>query len=231
MSDALLDAIQTRDIDRLANLLASGADPNEPGKSRYQDCREYPLHAAVGELEAFGEDEPAGPIEAVILLLRHGAKVKAWDVSREGDPLLFAVKMSNLEAVRLLLAAGADPNVRDDEGYSPLRVCADKGYLEMARLLLLCGATKGIDEWGGERAMTALGLAVRGIHIEMVKLLLAHGADPQGRDVDRFTPLDCLRFVDSPEDPAIQGSLQEIRRLLGAEDPVARTSDHDGKEE
>jgi hypothetical protein len=50
----------------------------------------------------------------------------------------------------------------------------------------------------------------------MVKLLLAHGADPQAQDVDRFTPLDCLRFVDSPDDPAIQGRLAEIRRLLGA---------------
>jgi len=120
---------------------------------------------------------------------------------------------------------------RDDEGHSPLLVCADKGYLEMARLLLLCGATKDINGWGGERAMTALGLAVRGLHIEMVKLLLAHGADPQGRDVDRLTPLDCLRFVDSPEDPAIQGSLREIRQLLGAADPMARTSGHDGKEE
>lgn len=79
--------------------------------------------------------------------------------------------------------------------------------------------------------MTALGFAARGLHVEMVKLLLAHGADPQGRDVDGLTPLDCLGFVDSPGDPAIQGRLQEIRQLLGAKDPTALTSEHNGTEE
>ncbi len=190
-----------------------------------------PLQAAVDELEALSEDEPGGPVDAAVLLLRRGAAVNSWDERRTSTPLLTAVAMNHVEAVRILLTAGADPNVRDNEGDSPLRVCADKGYVEMARLLLLCGGTKTIDEWGGERAMTALGLAARGLHVEMVKLLLAHGADPQGRDVDRFTPLDCLRFVNSPEDPAIQGRLQEVRRLLGAADPTAPTSDHNGKEE
>lgn len=232
MSDVLLQAIQSRDVNRLAQLLAADADPNEPGKSRYGSGGDLlPLHAAVAEIEAFGEDEPGGPIDAVVLLLRHGARVNGWDVSKKGDPLLDAVVMNHIEAVRLLLAAGADPNVCDGEGYSPLRVCADKGYLEMARLLLLCGATKTIEEWGGERPMTALGFAARGLHVEMVKLLLAHGADPQGQNVDRLTPLDCLEFVDSPEDPAIQDRLREIRRLLGATDPTAPTSDHNGKDE
>src|SRR4051812_10608009 len=102
MSDALLEAIQARDVDRLAELLAAGTDPNEPGKSRYGSGRELPLHAAIGELEAFGELEPAGPIDAVVLLLRHGAVVNGWDVSREGDPLLMAVLIKHIEAARLL---------------------------------------------------------------------------------------------------------------------------------
>jgi hypothetical protein len=229
----MIESIETRNVDRLAALLASGADPNEPGESRYGYGPEVPLHAAIGELQAFGEDDsggprPGGPIDAVVLLLRHGARVKGWHPSREGDPLLRAVVINHIEAVRLLLAAGADPNVSDNEGYSSLRVCADKGYLEIARLLVLCGATKTIDEWGGDRPMTALGFAARGLHVEMVKLRLAHGADPQGQNVDRLTPLDCLEFVDLPGDPAIQGRLQEIRRLLGA---ATSTSEHEGKEE
>lgn len=224
MSDALLEAVQSRDVDRVAKLLTAGADPDEPGKSRYGSDRQFSLQAAIGELEEFGEDdpggpEPAGPIDSVVLLLRHGAKVKDWDVDNEGDPLFFAVEMNHIEAARLLLAHGADPNVRDNVGYSPLRLCAEKGYLEMARLLLLCGATKMIDDWGGDGAMTALGLATRGLHVDMIKLLLAYGANPQARDVDDCSPLDCLRFVKSPEDPASQERLREIRELLG--DPSA----------
>ncbi len=227
MSDALLEAIQTRDVDRVAKLLVAGADPNEDGKSRYASYgsgREFPLQAAIGQLEEFGEDGPSGPeragsIDSVVLLLRHGAKVKGWDVDKEGDPLFLAVGMNHLEAARLLLAHGADPNVRDNVGYSPLRWCAQHGYLEMARLLLRCGATKAIDEWGGDRPMTALGIAARDLQVDMVKLLLAYGADPQARDVDDCTPLDCLELNESAEDPADQERFREIRQLLG--DPSA----------
>lgn len=219
MPNSLLEAIQAHDVERLAALLATGADPNENGKSRRGNDI-FPLLAAIWELEDFGEDdpggpEPAGPIDSVVLLLRHGAKVNGWDVNKDGDPLLTVVLMNNIDAARLLLAHGADPNVRDDVGYSPLRWCAYKGYLEMAQLLLRCGATKLIDDWGGDSAMTALGLAARELNVDMVKLLLAYGADPQARDIDDCSPLDCLRFVASPEDPASQARLREIRELLG----------------
>jgi ankyrin repeat protein len=220
MSDALLEAIQTRDVKRVAALLAAGADPNEPGKSRYGSGREFPLQAAISELDESAEDdpggpEPAGPIDSVVLLLRYGARVKGWDVNKERAPLFDAVLDNQIEAARLVLAHGADPNLEDNEGTSPLRYCALKGYVEMARLLLLCGATKTIDEWGGQGAMTALGRAALELHVEMVKLLLAHGADPQRRNVDDMTPLDCLMLNDSPDDPASQDRLREIRQLLG----------------
>ncbi len=217
MSDALLDAIQSRDVDRAAALLAAGADPNEDGKSRYASYgsgRRFPLQAAIGALEELGEDHPAGPIESVVLLLRYGAKVKARDPERDGDPLFMAVFMNHIEAVRLLLAHGADPNVRDNEGDSPLRCCLEKEYLEMARLLLLCGANKTIHEVvaGG---MTALGLAVHWLNVEMVRLLLAHGADPHVEDEDRMTVFEHLRIMDLPDDPTSQERLREIRQLLG----------------
>lgn len=224
MSDALLEAIQTRDVDRVAALLAAGADPNEVGKSRYSGRDVPPLHAAIDELEAFEAigpygPKPAGPIDSVVLLLRYGARVTGWDTSREMGPLWDAVMMKHIEAVRLLLAAGADPNVRDDEGISPLRFCAQNGLLEMARLLLLCGATKTIQEAGGSAGMNALGLAATWLHVDMVRLLLTHGADPHVEDNDWMTVFEHLRLMDKfgrvPEDPAAQDRFREIRRLLG----------------
>lgn len=220
MSDALLDAIQTRDVDRLAGLLAAGADPNEHGKSRYGSGREAPLRAAIGELEAFGDSEPAGPIDAVVLLLRHGALVKGWDASREGDPLLMAVLIRHIDAVRLLLAAGADPAVCDDEGTSPLRFCAQEGLLEMARLLLHCGAGKTIDEGGGSTGMNALGFAATRLDVEMARLLLAHGANPQAWDLDRRTPLERLQRASVPPDTESQERFREISCLLAATEPA-----------
>ena len=216
MSDALLEAIQTHDVDRVAKLLAAGIDPNEDGKSRYDSYgngRDYPLQAAIGELEDFGENHPAGPIDSIVLLLRHRARVKGWEM-KDGDPLLIAVFMNHLEAVRLLLAHGADPNIQDDEGTSPLRFCVQKGYLEMARLLLLCGANKTINKTVGG-GMTPLGLAAYWLNLEMVKLLLAHGADPHVEDIDRMTVFEHLQQMDLPVDPADQDRLREIRQLLG----------------
>ena len=233
MSDALLEAIYTCNIDRLAALLAAGADPNEAGKPRYPlytSGRQYPLQSAISALEAreaIGPYEavPAGPIDAVVLLLRHGAKVEAREPDQDGDPLFIAVCMNQVEAVRLLLAHGADPNVRDGEGDSPLRFCAEKGYLEMARLLLLCGANKTIHEGGAPSGMNALGFAATRLHVDMVRLLLAHGADPligDGDDMTTFRRLGLtVKLGRVPDDPASQERLQEIRQLLG--EPASNT--------
>jgi ankyrin repeat protein len=53
------------------------------------------------------------------------------------------------DAVRMLLENGADPNLRGDEGDSPLRWCAEHDDLETAALLLKHGADKTINESGG----------------------------------------------------------------------------------
>jgi uncharacterized protein len=225
MSDALLEAIQSRDVDRVAKLLAAGADPNELGKTRSGRGNGLPpLEAAIDELQAFEAigpypAEPAGPIEPIVLLLRHGARATGWGTCNDEDPLLDAVQMNHIEAVRLLLAAGAEPNIKNNEGESPLRICADKGYLEMARVLLLCGANKKIHEAGGAAGMNALGLAADRLNVDMVRLLLAHGADPNVLDNDRMTVFDHLRLMDPPEDPADQERLREIRQLLGEPRP------------
>jgi hypothetical protein len=158
-----------------------------------------------------------------VLLLRYGAKVNGWDVNKAGDPLLAAVLMNNIDAARLLLAQGADPNVCDNAGTAPLRWCAEHGHLEMARLLLLCGATKTIHESGGPTGMNALGFAATRLNVDMVRLLLAHGADPRIEDVDYTTTFRLLEYAVEhgriPEDPASQERLREIRQLLG--DPSA----------
>ena len=58
-------------------------------------------------------------------------------------PLLWAIMRGDLEAVRLLLESGADPNVRPNQSDSPLWSAEDDfGFLEIAELLKSYGATK-----------------------------------------------------------------------------------------
>jgi len=90
-----------------------------------------------------------------------------------------------------------------------------KGVVAVARPHLLEGGPRTEEEWGAHRPLTDLGLVARDLQVDMAKLLLAYGANPQARDVDDMTPLDCLKLNGSPEDPADQERLREIRALLG----------------
>lgn len=211
MSETILEVVRTRNVDRLSECLASGIDPN----MRLTSQGLTPLQAAVDELEPLGENDSGGPIDAVVMLVRHGAAVNGWDDRHTVTPLLTAVQINNFDAVRILLAAGAEPNVRDNEGDSPLRLSAQHGLLEMARLLLRCGANKTIHEGGGPTGMNALGFAATTLNVEMVRLLLAYGADPLIEDMDDMTTFKRLGYASLPEDPASQDRLREIRALLG----------------
>ena len=42
---------------------------------------------------------------------------------------------NNVELVRLLLRHGADPRQQNDEGKSAIGLAADKGYVELLKLL------------------------------------------------------------------------------------------------
>jgi ankyrin repeat protein len=58
-------------------------------------------------------------------------------------PLLWAVLGGDIEAVRLLLESGADPNARPNPEDSPLWSAEDDfGFTEIAKLLRSFGATK-----------------------------------------------------------------------------------------
>jgi ankyrin repeat protein len=176
MSADLHRAIEAHDLDTLARLLAAGDDPNE----LHGDWA--PLHDAVVE-----------DIEAVALLLRHGADPNIWDVHHGITPLLTALFGGHRDAALMLLAAGADPNVRSDEGDVPISMCVVRGDLKMAATLLRAGAAKTIEECPGDgTGANALGHAAWRLDIEMIRLLLAWGASITMWDIDRRTARERL---------------------------------------
>ena len=148
----VFEAIDQHDLPQLAAFLAAGADPNvdHPDQPSWT-----PLKLAVSELE------DGGPIEAVVVLLRHGALADGGGVLEGITALLGAASDGQLNAARLLLAAGADPNVRTIYGDTPLCSAIGKRDHAMADLLLLCGAD--IYESGFPSGNSPLGFAVWGL--------------------------------------------------------------------
>jgi hypothetical protein len=97
------------------------------------------------------------------------------------DPALHrAVRSGNLPELRALLQNGADPNVRDGAGRTPLIVAAEQDRLDAARLLIAAGANLNVSTRGSG---TALESAERAGHAEFAAMLRRAGARTSGKSV------------------------------------------------
>ena len=92
-----------------------------------------------------------------------------------------AAFVCDLIKVRELLAAGADPNVPDEEGRTPLTSAVLGGSIGLVGLLLEGGADVNARDHQG---FTALHFAAQEDLPEMARLLIAKGADANALDED-----------------------------------------------
>src|SRR5205823_4649282 len=107
-----------------------------------------------------------------------------------GRTLLHAAAAAGaLTTVELLLRLGADPNVADAGGHTPLycvgNECAGGG--DVIRALVRSGAN--VDACDGVKRCTALHMAARRGNVDAARALLDCGADIEARDSLRETPL------------------------------------------
>ena len=94
-----------------------------------------------------------GPASTTRLLLERGAKVAVAATNEmKVQPLHAAVAARNRDAVALLLDHGADPNARQQIGYTPLMGAASAGSPEMVDMLLAHGATRDLSNDQGKTA-------------------------------------------------------------------------------
>ncbi len=147
--------------------------------------------------------------EMLQLLLAAGADPNATDsnavTSADGDaetcnvhnaenyfrrlPLCVAARNINPDAVRLLLAAGADPSREEPDGESPLAMAVSFDRTETVRLLLEAGAVCHPLPYNYRNGT----LLHEAKSLEMVRMLLAAGVDPNKTNRFDATP---LHFVD-----------------------------------
>jgi ankyrin repeat protein len=90
-----------------------------------------------------------------------------------------AARCGNLEVVRLLLDAGADPSRADGDGHTPLMLAAGNGQLEVLQLLLGRGAA--VDATN-THDLTAFHYACSNNQLDCVEAMIEAGSDVGRRD-------------------------------------------------
>ncbi|KAJ3275326.1 hypothetical protein HDV01_000618 [Terramyces sp. JEL0728] len=97
-----------------------------------------------------------------------------------------AASDGKIDDVERLIDSGFSPDVKDDNGYTPMHAAASYGHLSLINLLLSLGADINITDNDGD---TPLHVAC---NLETVGLLVEKGADPKIRNGDNYLPIESL---------------------------------------
>jgi len=140
-------------------------------------------------------------------------------------PLIRAARNGDLEVLRALLAAGADPDLADAAGnrWTPLKHAVHKGQAGATLLLLEAGADA---DRHGDDGVTALIMAAAYGNVDIVRMLLERGADPRARARGGITALSNAAgggaLFDITDGPALGTCHVETVRALLERDPALR---------
>lgn len=109
-------------------------------------------------------------------------------------PLHCVAADGRLDEVVRLLAAGADANAQDDNGWSPLHFAAQSNSAEITKALLGAGAKIDVRDSHGNTPLSTAVFCSRGIGA-VIKLLRDAGADPHATNASGVSPLSLARTI------------------------------------
>ncbi|KAJ9149825.1 hypothetical protein NKR23_g4037 [Pleurostoma richardsiae] len=216
---------QLRDEHKISQLLAAFDLLLDYGVQS-QHCKGVELYDEVMSRIircGWAEDEKRVKVGLMRNVLGRGASVERvttektgmmshWEGQVEWTPLLKAVYHSIKSSrepvdVQFLLEEGADPNYASDIGETPLITAVAQRAHGFAWLLLEHGAKvnqAGCCALEPAEHIAPLVLAVENDDYEMVRLLLRHGAAPNGVKDDRIPLQDALEKLPSVDDGIIR---------------------------
>ncbi|KAJ5693002.1 hypothetical protein N7462_002425 [Penicillium macrosclerotiorum] len=134
----------------------------------------------------------------IVLLLVEETSDKAINTADEDGktPLHYVARNSDGEALKALVAAGADINAKDASQATALINAATRGDLETAKLLLECGADMEIIDKNNDTALLA---SIPENYVDIARLLLEKGANVSAVETYGNAPL-LLAALDGHKD-------------------------------
>jgi len=124
----------------------------------------------------------SGDLNKVESLLKTGNDVN----ENSGEPLRIAISINRLDIVDQLILSGADVNLADEKGFTPLMHAAGVSPELVATLLQRGADPKTTDPTEG---LNALMIACAKGNLKTVRLLLDSGCNPNSMTVDHNTPM------------------------------------------
>ena len=171
----LMAAAREGDAAAVSRMISTGADVNA---------------ANAGGATALMFAALSGDPKVTSLLVRAGARTDA-KAKLGWTALALAAVKGHTEVAEVLLDAGADQGVRDAYGWTPLMRAVDRRRSDFVKLLLdEPGADLGLRQ---EDGATALHIAAATGDLEIVRLLVSHGADRAAENYDGNTPAGVAR--------------------------------------
>jgi hypothetical protein len=178
---SLAMAVRFSKPELVKKFLEKGADPNEPVDNPPNGNVASIAFTTMNGMALFGRIERPDPVrrgaavEVVRLLAEHKAN---FDVPfrggpRDATPLMLAAEAGALDVVKILLDAGANPNVMNGGKYTAIDFAVDRAPF-----------------WSMFPAAD---------RVEIVRLLLAKGAKTDRAGADRIRPAERARRVGNAE--------------------------------
>ena len=133
-------------------------------------------------------------LSSLLIFLLSAAFITALPQTSRADvsytEMVTAIANGDVQKVKDLLAKGADPKAKSNNGMQPIHFAVGGGNAEIFNLLLDKGADlKSKDKDGAEPIHFA---SISG-NMEVFKLLLEKGADPNIKDKSGESPIDHAR--------------------------------------
>jgi hypothetical protein len=211
--DALLDALERRDVSAAQALLSSSMVQSALAAEEWTRLEVIAAMAACGAATLASEAYGLVRADTRLALAPFGA----------GQTLLHrAAAVWDTAFAEILLELGADPNRRESAGHTPLyragnrfpRPASASGTTASSLVSLFCAKGADLDAADGVKRCAPLHMAARRGHADLARALVESGANIEARDSYGETPLRRAVNCSHPQ-------VASVMMAMGA-DPLSR---------